>query len=379
MIFDENGKLKINTFKENVSLYLKKYKEYFGLVDIAPASALGSDIAITAEMKKISDENLQNAFLQQSPHTATCEQLDALAFLSGIVRKENVHSLVLLTFTGADGITVPANTEVKNSLTEEIFITEITGTIENGSFSVYATAKNAGRIVCDAETVTVTELADVTVTNPTAGTVGYAIESDAQLRARIFDYKNSLNVEEQLRKELLNLNGVSYCNVLSNSLLVTDSNGLPAKTTSLILIGGEPAEIAKTIFKFISADKLLIGDIEKTVKSAYSEKEYIIKFSRPKIKNITVTVAITGSITDLVKLQIEDSILNFFSATYKVGNMVIQDRLFIPAQQNFNDNLSFFKGVENVEVLLNDSTDNIDVNYNELPILSKSNLSVVVA
>lgn len=59
--------------------------------------------------------------------------------------------------------------------------------------------------------------------------------------------------------------------------------------------------------------------------------------------------------------------------------MVIQDRLFIPAQQNFNDNLSFFKGVENVEVLLNDSTDNIDVNYNELPILSKSNLSVVVA
>jgi hypothetical protein len=381
MVFDKNGNLQIGTLAKSIKFYESEYKKTFGLVDISSSSALGTDLAITAEMRNRAEENLQQAFLQNNPSTATGKALDALAFLAGIKRKKNEHSLVLLEFKGADGTVIPSNTEVKHVETSSVFATENKGVITDGSYYVFAKAVVAGRVVCDAQKLTVTELADVTVSNPRGGVVGYLIESDTSLRARVFDYEKALNTEEQLRKKLLNLQNVKFVKIISNPTLQTDSNNIPAKATSIVVGGGENQVVAKEIFKNLSSDKLLIGEITETVKSDITGSQYYVKFSRPKIVPVTVDVAITvdATFTELNKLQVETSILSFFEATYRVGDSVIQDRIFIPAQQDFKNNNYFFKGVKNVEVLVNGATDNVPVNYNELAVLNSDSLTVTVS
>ena len=69
-MFDNNGKLIINTLDENNIFYQEKYKAIFGEIDISPTSALGVDLAITSEIKKIADENTQEALMQNSPYEA---------------------------------------------------------------------------------------------------------------------------------------------------------------------------------------------------------------------------------------------------------------------------------------------------------------------
>ena len=87
--FDENHNLSIPTIEVITEAYKLKYSENWGNVNLSPSSALGSDLAITSEMERIASENLQDAFLQNSPFQATGDNLDNLCFLRGIFRAKN--------------------------------------------------------------------------------------------------------------------------------------------------------------------------------------------------------------------------------------------------------------------------------------------------
>ena len=379
-MFDANGKLIVPTLTENMQSYQKEYEKVFGLVDIAPSSALGSDIAITAEMKKVSDEFIQNAFMQNSPFEATGEALDNLCFLRGIKRKTNEHSVCLVTFAGADGVVVPKGSIVKNALTNEEFSTNEQGSISAGTFTVYATSVNAGRIVCNANTLTVTDITGLTVNNPLDGIVGFLKESDTDLRKRLLTYVNALNTDEELYINLQNLQDVKYVNIVSNAELVQDSNGIPAKSTSIVVLGGENKSIAKEIFKTIPADKRTFGTLSEVISSQISNKDYIVKFSRPQAISVAVEVTITKDINfnsnDVGVIR--ESILDFFANKFSISDDVLIDSLYIPIQQDYNNNNPFFKGIKQVSIKVDGATSNIAIAYNQYAVLSDSNLTIIV-
>ena len=379
-MFDSNGKLIIPTLLENQETYQKAYQGTFGLVDVAPSSALGSDLAITAEMKKISDEFTQHAFIQNSPLEATGTGLDNLCFLRGIKRKIDEHSVVLVEFAGADDSVVEKGTLITNALTDEIFATNERGLIAGGVFLVFATSVNAGRIVCNANTITVTDLENITVNNPNDGILGFLIESDTDLRKRLLNFTNGLNVDEELYLKLQDLHNVKYINIISNPELETDANNIPAKSTSIVILGGDSKVIASEIFKAIPADKKTVGTISEVIASTISQKEYIVNFSRPEAVNITMSVNITkDSSFDPDDLGvIRESILNYFSDKFTIANDVLIDSLYIPVQQNYNDNNSSFKGIVKIAITLNGASDNVSIDYSQYATLSSANLSIIV-
>jgi uncharacterized phage protein gp47/JayE len=379
-MFDENGNLTINTLDENQKLLQDKYKGTFGLVDIAPTSALGNDLAITAEIKKIADENIQEAFIQNSPYEAIDKGLENLCFLRGIKKKIDEHSIVLVKFSGPDGTVIEKGTIVKNTLTDEEFTTNERGVIAGGTFSVYATAVNSGRVVCDAGTITTVDIQDVTVTNPYDGIVGFDVESNTDLRKRLLAYDNSLNIDEDIQLKLLNLQNVKFVNIESNKTLTVDANGIPAKSTSVVVLGGDEKSIAKTIFKSGIADRNLVGNTQEVVVSDISNKEYVVNFSRPEPISLTVKVTITkNSKFDPNDVGvIKQSILDFFQYKFKIANDVLIDSLYIPVQQDFNNNNSFFKGIETIDIKINDAYDNIPILYNQYAVLGNQDLIIMV-
>lgn len=382
--FNEKGQMTISTLDENMQEYQDKYEKSFGLVDISPSSALGSDVAITAEMKKKADEFLQYAFSQNSPYEAINEGLENLCFLRGIIKKTNEHSIVLLKFTGNDGVEIPKGTAIKNTLTDELFLTNEKGTIADGEFTVFATALNSGRIVCKAGTLTELdqEIEGITsVINPSDGILGYDEESNTQLRRRLLNYSNSLNIDEELYINLLNLHNVKFVNIESNPELITDSNGIPPLSNSIIVLGGEPKDIASTIFKTYSVKECLrtFGTSLEFISSDVSKKEYPIYFSRPVAKTAVLEITIAKNNffnPDDIGL-IKESVLAYFEEKFKIADDVLIDSLYIPVQQNYITKEQF-KGIKNVSILLNDSNTNMSIAYNEFATLSLDDLTILL-
>jgi uncharacterized phage protein gp47/JayE len=380
-MFDNNGNLIIPTLSENIDYYQKFYKKMLALVDISPASILGSDLAITAEMKKIADEFIQYAFMQNSPFEAVGRGLKNLCFLRGIFQKVNEHSIVLLTFSGADNLVIEKGTLVTNSITDETFTTNERGIIVNGSFSVFATSSLAGRVICDADTITITGLEGVTVNNPSDGVVGYLFESDTDLRKRLFTFVNALNIDEELYINLLNLQNVKSVKIISNPELTEDANGIPPKRTAIILLGGTESEIAREICKIIPADKKTFGDITEFVSSSVSGSAYPVSFSRPQAKEAIVNITITtdDSFDPNSEGVIRESILNYVRDKFSISDDLLIASLYIPTQQDYNSNFASFKGVKNIAITLDGSgINNKTINYNEFAILSSANLSITI-
>lgn len=379
-MFDNNGKLIINTLDENIVLFQEKYKATFGEIDISPTSALGVDLAITSEIKKIADENTQEALIQNSPYEAIDNGLENLCFLRGIKRKRDEHSIVLVTFSGTDGKVIEKNSIVKNTLTNEEFTTNERGLITDNVFSVYATALNSGRVICDAGTITTTDLQDVTVNNAYDGILGFDLESNTELRKRLLSYENSLNIDEDLYLKLSNLQNVKFINIESNKTLEVDINGIPPKSTSIVVLGGDEKSIAKTIFKSSIADRNLVGNTQEVVISDISKKEYVINFSRPEPISINVKVTITknSKFNPNDVGVIKQSILDFFQYKFKIANDILIDTLYIPVQQDFNNNNSFFNGIESIDIKINDAHENIAILYNQYAVLGNQDLIIIV-
>lgn len=379
-MFDNNGNLIINTLDENIVLFQEKYKATFGEIDISPTSALGVDLAITSEIKKIADENTQEALMQNSPYEAIDTGLENLCFLRGIKRKRDEHSIVLATFSGTDGKIIEKNSIIKNTLTNEEFTTNERGIIADGVFSVYATASNSGRVICDAGTIITTDLQDVTVTNAYDGILGFDLESNTELRKRLFSYENSLNIDEDLYLKLSNLQNVKFINIESNKTLEVDINGIPPKSTSIVVLGGDQKSIAKTIFKSSIADRNLIGNTQEVVVSDISKKEYVINFSRPEPIGINIKVTITknSKFNPNDVGVIKQSILDFFQYKFKIANDILIDTLYIPVQQDFNNNNSFFNGIEAIDIKINNAYENIAILYNQYAVLGNQDLIIIV-
>ncbi len=381
-IFDNNGKLIINTLDENISLYEKSYESKFGVVAIDSSSAMGEDLAITAEMKKIADEGTQYAFLQNSPYEAINEGLDNLLFLRGMKRKVDEHSVVLVIFTGANDYVVNAGTQIKESTSGEIFQTIEQGIITNGTFSTFAVALNSGMIPCRSGNLSelVETVEGLTVNNPNDGILGYDRESDTQARKRLLQYDNALNINEILHMKLMNLPDVKAVKIVSNKESTTDENGIPARKTAIVVLGGNEKEIAKTIFT-APADYSTFGTTQTVVVSQITGNENLVNFSRPEVLFPTVTIDLVtdSSFNPEDAGVIKESVLSFFQDKFKLADDVIVDKLYIPAQQDSNNNNLFFKGLVSVNITLDGGTENLPVNYNQYAELLSSNIVLNIA
>jgi uncharacterized phage protein gp47/JayE len=267
-------------------------------IDLTPQSNFGQFVGIMAE--RLADLWLtgQDVYAAMDPDSSTGTALDALAGLTGTIRKPATHSTVSLTATGTPGTVLLAGRVASVVTAGTRFVTLADATIgAGGTVDIVAQAEDTGPKVGNAGTVTVIETPVsgwTSVTNALDADLGSDVETDSALRIRReqelrLGGKSAL---EAIRTDVLETLGVTSCTVFQNVSDTTDGNGIPPHAVRCLVLGGADADVASSIFGSVAAGIATDGTTTVSVTDSQGVAQSI-KFSRPSLVNIYVSLTLT--------------------------------------------------------------------------------------
>lgn len=310
-------------------IYAPSYAEIFEYFQNQARAIFGQDVDIDADTQDgqliaifaqaVSDVNAQAiaTYNQFNPNTAVGVGLDSAVKTNGIERQEATNSTVDLVLIGQAGTVINNGIATDDNSNNWLLPAQVVIPV-SGEITVTATAEEVGDIEASANTIT--QIGTPTfgwqsVNNPSPATVGVAIETDSQLRARQARSTelSSVSLWEGIIASLLNLDGVTRVSGVKNDEDEISSEGIPGHTVAMIVEGGEVDEIGKTIFLKKGEGVGTYGTTETTYIDSYGFPN-VIKFSRPTVVNVYVTLTITPASTylstaaDEIKSRIADYI-----------------------------------------------------------------------
>ena len=315
------------SYSEILEYFQSKAREIFGQdVDLDADTQDGQLIAIFASA--ISDVNAQAiaTYNQFSPATAVGVGLDRAVKTNGIHRKVATNSQVDLRIVGQAGTIIKNGVAIdKNDnrwLMPDVVVIPI-----DGEITVRATAKEAGSI--SAEPNTVVKIGNPTlgwqsVNNLTSATVGFPVETDAQLRQQQLRSTAlpSISLWEGIVGSLLNLDGVTRVSGIRNDEDTVTPEGVPGHSIAMIVDGGDVEKIGETIFKRKGEGTGTYGDVKTTYVDTYGFPNFV-RFSRPVIVDIAVTLKIRPLPTYLSDVANEIKIrITEYINSLKIGDSV---------------------------------------------------------
>ena len=200
------------------------------------------------------DQAVIAAYNSFSPDKAVGAQLSSLVKINGIRRLVPTNSESPVTVSGTVGTQIINGVIGDNAGLGTVWSLPALVTIgDTGSTDVTATCQSEGDIVAGHGTLTV-------ILTPTRGwqsvtngvndtTPGQPVESDAALRAR---QTKSVALPSQaildgIEASVAAVNGVQRLTVYENDSDVTDGNGIPSHSISVVVSGGDIAEVANAI------------------------------------------------------------------------------------------------------------------------------------
>jgi len=369
IITDEG--VNIDTLPEAVVNNTELYSEKTGEVDVAASSAAGELVAITSEMDVRNQQNVADAFTQNTITDATGNNLENIASIKNQTKKENESSVVYVKFEGVDTTVVPKDTILVSSFNNEEFLTDYEVTIASGEAFASATSVNIG-VQCPAETISLkTAIIDITsATNQTGAEIGFTEESDELLRTRLQFIGSPFtnNLKEGLFLALSELTNVKKVAILDNN---TNSiiDGVPAHNFSPVVLGGNSAEIAKLVFRYMGVGNPSFGDVTQMVTSDVDDSIiYSVSYNNPTelltVVAATVTVDATfntGSGYD----EIRDNIVEYFDSL-RIGEDAIIQKV---------EAICFIQGVTSVSILLDGFAVSLQSTFKELYVTNLSNVT----
>jgi len=367
----DNG-VNIQTLEEAVKDNTNLYSEKTGEVDVSASSAAGELIAITSEMDVRNQQTIADAFVQNTITDATGQNLDNIGEIKNQEREEDQKSIAYVKFEGVNTTIVPQGTVLICSANDEEFLTDFEITIASGEAYVSVTSL-INEVVCDAETLSLkSSIIDITsATNQTPAEVGFDEESDALLRTRLQFIGSPFtnNLKEGLFLALTQLTNVSKVKILDNN---TDSpiDGVPARNFSPVVVGGNRAEIAKIIFRYMGVGNPSFGDISQLLISDVTGDAYTISFNIPTELLTVVAVTLTTDATfntDTGLEEVSDNIVAYFNS------LEIGEDLIIQKVQT----VCLINGVLSAAVLLDGGSVNLISTFKELFVTNLSNVTVV--
>jgi len=218
---------------------------------IAPDSQDGQLLAVFAEAITDCNQGALAAYNSFSPSTAQGAGLSSVVKINGIARKAASFSSVDVLLVGQIGATI--NSGIVEDTNGNKWLLPFNVVIPSaGQIIVTATAQALGAITATAGSVT--KIVTPTygwqsVINPGPSSPGAPVESDATLRRRQPDSVAlpARTVLEGATGGLKNLNGVVAVRPYENDTRLTDANGLPGNSISMVVEGGDAQAIVDTI------------------------------------------------------------------------------------------------------------------------------------
>jgi uncharacterized phage protein gp47/JayE len=295
-------------------------RELFGAdVNLSDNSPLGQFIKLIAYARAEENELAEAVYNSAFVDTAEGVSLDRVCKYIGITRLQAQKAVGpgALKITVDEGATVEAGLIVSTQGGIEFITTETVTDTDNDGI-VYADieaveAGAAGNVPANTITEIVTPVAGVqSVTNEIATSGGRDTETDAELRSRYYlsVAKSGSSTTDGIRAALLNdVPGVRAVTVIENNNDTTDADGRPPHSFEVIVLGGNPQDIAEAILSKKPAGIRAYGSQTVVVQDA-SGNNQTIGFSTATQKNIHANVTITKNNAfptdgvNMVKLEI---------------------------------------------------------------------------
>lgn len=319
-----------------------------------------------------------------SPATAQGGGLASNVKINGIAVTPASRSMADVRIVGQVGVPITNGTvRDSNGITWSLPASVVIGI--NGTVTVTATCQVDGAIVAPAGTIT--EIGTPTrgwqsVTNPAAATAGRKVETDAELRQR--QAKSvaipSLTVLDGIMGAVATLDGVERYRGYENDKHLTDANGLPPHSISLVVAGGDAAAIAKTI----ATKKTPGGGTYGTTIIDVTDKYGIvhpIHFYRPTSINIFAQVEIKAlqGYTSGVGEEIKMAVAAYINEI-EIGDPVYLTRLYLPANLNGNADSATFD-ITDLQIGTSSGSlapANLIIDFNAVAACAPANIEVVV-
>ena len=281
--------IQVQTFQEIYDELAAGYRSIYGEdINLDPDSPDGQRVAIEAQLVLDAQSFGALEYNQRDPDFALGQSLNSIIKLSGISRRPATRSQVDVVVTTNRPLTLPTDYAVEDDL-GQAWTTLNAIDIPPGETTVTLFAANFGAVEADPATVInpVTVVIGVlSVTNPTAATVGIDEETDQELRVR---RNRSLETPQssstgRMFTALANLPNVTDVAVYENDTDTTDSDGIPAHSLWVVVEGGAVSDIVETMVKNKTGGKGMVGAVTET----FSED-----FTRPNGTTFTIVHSMT--------------------------------------------------------------------------------------
>lgn len=321
------------TILDTLTSYLQQI--YGSDVYLDPDSKDGQAVALQALAIHDANNTAISVYNSYSPSTAFGAGLASNVKINGIARNGATNSTVDLLLIGTAGTTITnGSAKDANNVIWNLPISVSIGV--DGTVTVTATCANTGAVAALAGTITSINTPTrgwTSVTNPTAATVGVAVEKDDDLRIRQSQSVAlpSLTPFDAVDGALANTSGVTRHKLYENDTGSTDSNGLPEHSISAIVDGGDVTEIAQTIRGKKGQGVATYGKTSITVPDKYGNP-HVIHFSRSTDVPVYVSIELkvfTGY-TSQVGEQIKQAVADYINSL-TIGDSVLLSRIYSPA------------------------------------------------
>ena len=363
------------------------YQQIYGSdVYLDPDSKDGQAVALQALAIHDANNTAISVYNSYSPSTAYGAGLASNVKINGIARNGATNSTVDLLLMGTVGATITnGSAKDANNVIWRLPVSVSIGV--DGTVTVTATCANTGAVAALAGTITSINTPTrgwTSVTNPTAATVGVAVEQDDELRVRQSQSVAlpSLTPFDAVDGALANISGVTRHKLYENDTGSTDSNGLPEHSISAIVDGGDVTEIAQTIRGKKGQGVATYGKTSITVPDKYGNP-HIINFSRSTDVPVYVSIELkvfTGY-TSQVGEQIKQAVADYINSL-TIGDSLLLSRIYSPANLGVvsGGNAKYY---DITELLIGKSAGsvaaaNISIAYDESASCSTDNVLITV-
>ena len=353
---------------------------------------MGSDAVITNDSKMgqlfsviAAAQNDSNSLCIQvyngfSPRYSTGTYLSSLVQINGISREVPTNSTTIVRCTGVAGtnITNGVVQDLNNNLWN---LADFTIPVTPDYVDVLATCQTLGQILAPAGTINIInnpQLGWQTAVSQSDATPGNPVETDYALRNRqaLSTSFPALSTYEAILAGILNIPGVTFCELYENATSTIDINGIPPYSIAVVVDGGDPTSIATVI-----ADKKApgVGTYGNLTEYVFNSG-FTLPISFSPVAQVLVGVVITitplPGYTSQDLTNLNNNILNYISGLGIGDTVFVNNCIAASADQLFNIQnltLNIISGIASLDVF-----GNIIIPYNGISEIVGSNILVVV-
>ena len=220
------------------------------------------------------------------------------------------------------------------------------------------------------------------VENNVPANTGRNAETDISLRERWAKsiYHRASGMTEAITAALYDVDGVTFALTYENDSNDTDLDGRPPHSIESIVRGGDPLEIAKTIFRVHAAGITTYGSISQTVNDSQGVS-HVVNFNRPTLVPIYLNLSITSNPEKRLSASavglIKSAIVDYFS-TLTVGQDVILQSLYGTIYAATSGAVGYMQ-IEGSTDGTTFSTDNIVINARSLATITANDIDITIS